>query len=65
MAVLILLFAGGEDQKKEVKDKESKKDLELILKLKTLERELAASKQVSLRTRFRVDVIIKLRSRSR
>ena len=36
-----------EDQKKEVKDKESKKEIELKLKLKALERPLALSKYVS------------------
>ena len=36
-----------EDQKNEAKDEESKRDIELKLNLKTLERELAYSKRVS------------------
>ena len=46
-----------EDQKNEAKDKESKKDIELKLKLKRLERELAWSKEVSQGNNFTMDVV--------
>ena len=46
-----------EDQKKEAKDKESKKAIELKLKLKELEKSVASSKWVSQRHNFTMDVI--------
>ena len=46
-----------EGQIKKVKDKESKKDIELKLKLKRLERELAGSKRVSQGNNFTMDVV--------
>ena len=46
-----------EDQKIEAKDKESRKDIELKLKLMTLERQLAHSKKVSQGNNFTMDVV--------
>ena len=46
-----------EYQKNEAKDKESRKDFELKLKLKTLEKYLAGSKQVSQGNNFTMDVV--------
>ena len=46
-----------ERQKNEAKDKESRKDIELKLKLKTLERALAGSKYVSQGNKFTMAVV--------
>ena len=46
-----------ERQKNEAKVKESKQDIELKLKLKILERDLANQKYVSQGTNFTVDVV--------